>query len=120
MTGTGRAFVGYLEDVLENAGNLKAFTAGLSLDAFNADLRTQYAVMRALEIIGEAVKRVPAEFRDAYPGIPWRKMAGMRDVLAHQYEGVNPQLLYRTATRDIDDVITALPALILAARNWGR
>lgn len=106
MTDPERGIVGTLEDVLENAKLLKIFAA---------DLKTQYAVIRTLEIVGEATKRLPLAFRDAHPDIPWRKMAGMRDVLAHQYEGVNPLVLYRTATKDIDIVIDRLPALIAEA-----
>jgi uncharacterized protein with HEPN domain len=115
-----RGFACYLEDILENAENLKAFIAGLTPEAFVADLKTQYAVTRALEIIGEATKRVPMQFRDANPDIPWRKMAGMRDVLAHQYEGVNPLVLYRTATKDIDIVIEKIPSAIAAAKQQGK
>jgi uncharacterized protein with HEPN domain len=119
VSGMDRAFIGYLEDILENAGNLKEFTAGLSFDAFVVDLKTQYAVTRALEIIGEAAKRVPTDFRDDHPAIPWRKMAGMRDVLAHQYEGINPMVLYRTATEDINAIIADLPAIIADAKGRG-
>jgi uncharacterized protein with HEPN domain len=59
-----RRFVDYLNDILDNARKLKAFVAGLSLDEFRADEKTQYAVIRAAEIIGEATKRIPAAFRN--------------------------------------------------------
>jgi len=105
-------FVDYLRDILENARKLKSFVAGMSFAQFQADEKTQYAVIRAAEVIGEATKRLPPSFRQRYPQIPWRRMAGMRDMLIHQYEGVSPLVLYETATHEIDVVIDHLPAII--------
>jgi uncharacterized protein with HEPN domain len=81
-----RDFLGYLDDILENARKLKSLIAGLSFEEFQADEKTQYAIMRAIEVIG--------------------------DILIHQYEGVDPSVLYATAAREIDVVIERLPAII--------
>jgi uncharacterized protein with HEPN domain len=70
-----------------------------------------------LEIIGEAAKRIPAAIRDSHPGIPWREMGGMRDVLIHQYEGVSLLILFQTAAHEIDVVIEKLPAVIAEAEQ---
>jgi uncharacterized protein with HEPN domain len=107
-----RDFGDYLDDILENARKLKSFIAGLSFEEFQADEKTQYAIMRAIEVIGEATKRLPNHFRERHPDIPWRNMAGMRDILIHQYEGVDPSVLYATAAREIDVVIERLPGII--------
>lgn len=112
MIGSERGFGDCLRDILDNARKLKTFVGALSPEAFLADEKFQYAVARALEIIGEATKRLPLEFRERHPDIPWRAMAGMRDILAHCYEGVNPRVLHQTAVREIDILIERLPALV--------
>jgi uncharacterized protein with HEPN domain len=78
----------YLAQVLERIDRIFEYTSG-GRDAFLADLKTQDAVIRNLEVIGEAIKRVPEEFRKEHPDIPWRELAGLRDILIHQYEGVS-------------------------------
>lgn len=63
-------------------------TTGLDYEWFVLDSQTNYAVIRCLEIIGEAAKNIPDQIRNTYPDIPWRQMAGMRDKIAHHYFGV--------------------------------
>ncbi len=96
-----RTSVDYLADILDAMDKAAGFVHGMTLTTFTADDRTVYAVVRALEIIGEATKRIPQSLRDLYPTIPWREMAGMRDKLIHDYVAVNVEVVWRTATEDM-------------------
>jgi uncharacterized protein with HEPN domain len=76
----------YLAQILERIDRILEYTAE-GKDAFFADGRTQDAVIRNFEVIGEAAKRIPGDYRENHPLIPWRALSGFRDVLIHQYEG---------------------------------
>src|SRR5690606_36004091 len=71
---------------------------------FEEDFRINYAVVRALEIVGEATKRLPTELREKYVDIPWRGMAGMRDRIIHGYDHVNLQIVWDVVKRDIPEI----------------
>jgi uncharacterized protein with HEPN domain len=84
----------YLEDIVEAIRKIQFFTSDLSLQTFSSDVKTFDAVIRNLEIIGEASKRVPEEVRSKYPNVEWRKTAGLRDILAHEYFGVDKEIIW--------------------------
>jgi uncharacterized protein with HEPN domain len=96
-----RGYVSYLEDIFTAMGAAMRFTHGMTYEAFVADEKTVYATVRALEIIGEAAKRVPAEVRRRHPGIPWREMAGIRDVVIHEYDRVDLEVVWKTVRSDL-------------------
>lgn len=96
-----REFLDYVEDILGAMSNAESFTEGMTYEDFAKDNKTTYAVVRALEIIGEAVRKVPPSVRNRYPGIPWKEMAGMRDKLIHEYFGVNLRTVWDTIQKDI-------------------
>lgn len=96
-----RVVIDYLRDMVESARAALEFVAGASFDDFQQDRKTQFAVVRALEIIGEAAKCVPDDLRQQYPYIPWRSMAGMRDKLIHHYFGVNLIVVWKTVVEDL-------------------
>ena len=84
----------WLEDIVESCGKILRFTSGMSYDEFLEDEKTYDAVVRNLEIVGEAAKNVPEDIRISCPGIEWRKIAGLRDVIAHEYFGIDNDILW--------------------------
>ncbi len=102
----------YLEDILEAAGKAREFTTGLSFEQFEADEKSIYAVVRALEIVGEASKRVPQPIRDRATEVPWRSMSGMRDKLIHAYSGVDLKVVWGTVHEELPSVVTAIETLL--------
>ncbi len=95
----------FLQDILEAAQHVEAFVKDMSFDEFVQDEKTSSAVIRKLEVIGEAVKNIPAGIRSAYPYIKWKDFAGMRDRLIHGYFGVDLNLVWNTATIIIPQLI---------------
>ncbi len=95
----------YVGQILERALRIVSYLEGLNESSFLEDQKTQSAVIREFEVIGEATKRISEEFKTQYPNIPWKVMAKMRDVLIHDYEGVNHFRLWDTAKHDIPDLI---------------
>ncbi|AAM30860.1 HepT-like ribonuclease domain-containing protein [Methanosarcina mazei] len=91
----------YIEDILNALLDIQDFIAEYSYEQFVNDRKTQYAVIRAIEIIGEASKNLPLEIREKYRAVPWRDMATMRDRLIHGYFGVDLIILWDTAQQDI-------------------
>ena len=91
----------YLKDIFEAMVAAQAFVEGMSFDAFVGDDKTASAVVRKLEIIGEATKNVPEVIRQKSPQMPWRDMAGMRDRIIHAYFDVNYSIVWETVENRI-------------------
>lgn len=91
----------YLYDIKQEILHIKSFIKNISEDEFEEDIKTQRAVIRSLEIIGEASKKIPNDIRDIFPDISWKKMAGMRDILIHEYFGVNLSIVWETVNSNI-------------------
>lgn len=96
MRSEDRDLFDYLDDIVEAAETALEFIEGFDRDQFLADRKTAFAVVRALEIVGEAAKKIPEGFRARHPQIPWRAMAGMRDKLIHDYTGVDLTVVWQT------------------------
>lgn len=98
----------YLRDILDAMVKAEQFAGGMDFKLFQGDDKTVYAVIRTLEIIGEAAKKVPWPLRRKFHSIPWKNLTGMRDKLIHDYAGVNKELVWRTVNEDIPAVKQAL------------
>src|SRR3990172_11975472 len=87
-------FLDFVEDILDAMEKAELLLEGVSYEKFEADFRINFAVIRALEIIGEASKRLPDTLRVRYSEIPWEGMAGMRDRIIHGYDNVDYQIVW--------------------------
>jgi uncharacterized protein with HEPN domain len=96
-----REYRDYLQDALDSIDDVASFIGGMSFEEFKKDRKTINAVVRSIEVIGEASKRIPRGLKAKYKGVPWREMAGMRDKLIHEYFGVDVEILWKTAKDDI-------------------
>jgi len=94
----------YLEDILGCIGNIEEYSKGISYAEFKKDQMRIDAVIRNLEIIGEAVKKLPDGFRKDYPDVEWAKIAGLRDILIHEYFGVNLEIIWDVVSNKIPDL----------------
>jgi len=108
-----RDVVDWMNDILSAAKKAETFAGGLTFAEFQEDEKTAFAVVRALEIMGEATKRVPNEVRDRFPNIPWRSMAGIRDKLIHDYENVNLEIVWKSVTEDLPYLVPHIEQVLI-------
>lgn len=102
----------FIKHIVESIEIIEEYCSDLSRHDFKQNRQVQDAVIRRLEIIGEAGKNIPVSFRDKYPTVPWRKMIGTRDKLTHQYFGVDLNLAFDIVTDDLPSLKEQLHAVL--------
>lgn len=108
-----RSYQDYLRDILQATEEALAFVQDMSFSAFVVDRKTNLAVVRTLEIIGEAARHIPTAFRRRHPQVPWQDMVGMRNMLVHQYYGVDSEVLWRTVLEDLPTLRHAVNGILM-------
>lgn len=106
----------HLGDVLEAMQRIVAYTRGLSWEQFMKDRRTQDAVLRNIEVVGEAVKGLSGAIKKQHPAIPWKEMAGMRDKVIHHYFGVNYDTVWTVACEEIPKLTPGIARILQSMR----
>jgi len=102
----------YLQDILEAISDIEKFTEDVAKDEFFRNREKQYAVLRALEIIGEATKNLSRELKGRYHEIPWGDVAGMRNKLIHEYFGVKLELVWETIRQNLPEFKTVIVEIL--------
>lgn len=101
-----------LEDILEAMNSVEEYVAGFTHEMFLGDKKTQDAVTRNLEIIGEAANRLSAQFKAAHSGIEWGKMVGLRHRIVHEYFGVDIDIIWRIVKQDVPSLRKVLAGIV--------
>lgn len=107
-----RDYRDYLHDILGAINDIESFIDNLSYDEFIKDRKTLNAVIRSIEIIGEATKKLPDQIKGKYTDLPWKRMSGMRDKLIHGYFGVDTKTIYKTAQEDIPTIKKSIQKIL--------
>lgn len=107
-----RTYIDYIRDIVNEINRIENFVKDLSYDEFVKDEKTIYAVIRCFEVIGEAAKNIPKQIRDKHSLFPWKRIAGMRDKLIHEYFGVDYQTLWQTIKKRIPEIKPSLDNML--------
>jgi len=107
----------FLRDILESAKKVVRYTQGMDFDSFVKNEMAYDAVLRNLEIIGEAAKHIPDEVRRRYPDIAWREMAGLRDILTHAYFGLDDEVLWDIVQNEVPSLVDHIERILQLEGN---
>lgn len=112
-----RDHLDYIQDILDSIKEVETFIKGFDYNAFEKDRKTVNAVVRSLEVIGEAVKKVPEDVKNQHSEIPWRNMSGMRDKLIHEYFGVDEEIVWKVALEELPPLKSLFQKLLEEEQN---
>jgi uncharacterized protein with HEPN domain len=107
-----RTILDYLEDISNAIMDIRSFVHDMTAEAFMADKKTVNAVVRSLEVIGEATGKIPRDVRMRYPDVPWDEIIGMRNRLLHEYFGVDLDIVWQTIQEDLAPLETAITIML--------
>lgn len=102
----------YLRDIFDSILSIENFVDGMTIQEFLTDLKTQFAVVRAFEIIGEAASKISNEIKEKYQDLPWREMVTMRNKLIHEYSGVSNAVIWQTIQQDLPSLKKGLEEIL--------
>lgn len=111
-----RVLLDYLNDILESIADIREFTTGMDRESFSGDKKTIKAVVRSLEVIGEAASKLPNHIKDMYPEIAWQETVGMRNRLIHEYFGVDLDIVWQTIEEDLEPLDKTVKRIITASK----
>ncbi|OHD63822.1 MAG: hypothetical protein A2176_11920 [Spirochaetes bacterium RBG_13_51_14] len=106
-----REYRDFINDIIDSIHDIDQFIGDISYEEFVKDRKTINAVIRSIEIIGEAAKNIPDSVKDKNTAIPWKKMSGMRDKLIHGYFGIDYEILWKTVKDDLPPLIPIVKKL---------
>jgi uncharacterized protein with HEPN domain len=109
-----RSDIDLVKDIQEAIRRITSYVKLISHDDFFEDTKTQDAVVRNLEIIGEAIKNISVELKDRYPNLQWKELAGLRDKLIHHYFGVNYDIVWHVVKNELTDILYQLDGIVTA------
>ena len=99
-------------DIVDSIEKILSYTAGMSFEQFRKDSKTIDAVIRNFTIIGEAARHIPDEIVQSHSEIPWREMADLRNIIVHEYSGVNEKIIWETIQTDLPGLLSSLRKMV--------
>ena len=111
-----RSHLHFLEDILTAMGKIQRYTEDLDRDSFEDNELVVDGVIRNLEVIGEAAGNIPESVRSRHPDVPWKKMIGLRNIVAHEYFGIDLGIVWEIATRNIKETKAVVESVLEAYR----
>jgi uncharacterized protein with HEPN domain len=102
----------YVKDIAASLNIIESHIKNMNYEEFSDDITTQDAVLRRLEIVGEAASKVDLEYRKSHPTIPWRNMIGLRNIIIHDYSSVNLEEIWRIVTEELKATIAEIEKLL--------